>query len=147
MNVPRNHLPHDLKVFRYLSALKSGDLEAVAALWKEASLDPQLECFLTELDEELFTEETTRQRKSGAKRDTIGHRALTGQLAEDLGWLEEHSRQRGAAHADHALRAGELRLAAALVRNCIDPYLGGQSASPLHLAVIGGAGAGKSTVA
>ena len=79
--------------------------------------------------------------------DSIGHRALTSQLSEDLGWLEEHSRQRGSAHADHALRAGELHLAAALVRNCIGPYLDGQSASPLHLAVIGGAGAGKSTVA
>jgi energy-coupling factor transporter ATP-binding protein EcfA2 len=41
----------------------------------------------------------------------------------------------------------ELRLAAALVRNCIGPFLNGQSAEPLHVAVVGGAGAGKSTVA
>src|SRR6202030_4727411 len=46
-----------------------------------------------------------------------------------------------------AAQAGELRLAAALLRNCIGPFLDGQAPAPLHVAVVGGAGAGKSTVA
>lgn len=75
--------------------------------------------------------------------DTIGSRALTNQLAEDLSWLEEHCRSQ----AEQAAHAGELHLAAALVRNCIGPFLEGQSPRPLHLAIVGGAGAGKSTVA
>src|SRR6266849_10440812 len=70
-------------------------------------------------------------------------RALTSQLAEDLSWLEEHCRRQG----DHASQAGELRLAEALVRNTIGPYLDQQPVEPLHVAVVGGAGAGKSTVA
>src|SRR5207302_6864419 len=41
---------------------------------------------------------------------------------------------------------GELRLAAALIRNVVGPYLDGQQATPLHVAVVGGAGAGKSTI-
>jgi len=69
-------------------------------------------------------------------------RPLVSQLAEDLGWLEAHCRERG----DMAVEAGQLRLAAALVRNCIGPHLDGQAAAPLHVAVVGGAGAGKSTV-
>ncbi len=69
--------------------------------------------------------------------------ALLSQLADDLGWLEEYCRQRPG-QAEHA---AELRLAAALVRNCIGPYLAGQASEPLHVAVVGGAGAGKSTVA
>jgi hypothetical protein len=64
-------------------------------------------------------------------------------LAEDLGWLEEHCRRQG----DHTSQAGELRLAEALVRNSIGPFLDRQPAEPLHVAVVGGAGAGKSTVA
>src|SRR5215470_1809990 len=88
--------------------------------------------------------------------DILGHRALTSQLAEDLGWLEEHSRRRGlsdavlqAADGTHAkeLQASELRLAAALVRNSVGPYLNAQPPTPLHIAVVGGAGAGKSTIA
>ena len=86
--------------------------------------------------------------------DNPGHRALTSQLADDLGWLEEHSRRRGLSDAllqvsspEKALQASELRLAAALVRNCVGPYLNGQPPTPLHIAVVGGAGAGKSTVA
>lgn len=75
--------------------------------------------------------------------DSIRHRVLVNQLAEDLGWLEEHSRRQG----EKALQAGQLRLAGALVRNCIGPFLDGQPALPLHIAVVGGAGAGKSTVA
>src|SRR5262249_48035971 len=70
-------------------------------------------------------------------------RALAGQLADDLGWLEEHCRS----HAEQAAHAGQLRLSAALVRNSIAPYLDGQAPVPLHVAVVGGAGAGKSTVA
>src|SRR5439155_22379354 len=61
---------------------------------------------------------------------------------DDLAWLEEHSRKQ----PQLAERAGELRLAAALVRNVVAPYLDGQPPRPLHLAVVGGAGTGKSTV-
>jgi hypothetical protein len=69
-------------------------------------------------------------------------RALTSQLADDLGWLEQHCRQQ-----PELLRtAGKLRLAAALVRNCLGPLLDGAAPVPLHIAVVGGAGAGKSTV-
>jgi hypothetical protein len=70
-------------------------------------------------------------------------RNLTSQLADDLAWLEEHCRGR----KQHAVEAGELRLAAALVRNAIGPFLDNQPPLPLHVAVVGGAGAGKSTVA
>lgn len=70
-------------------------------------------------------------------------RALTAQLAEDLGWLEEHGRL----HPEPTVHLGEVHLAAALVRNCIGPFLDGQPVKPLHLAVVGGAGAGKSTIA
>src|SRR5262245_1952300 len=69
-------------------------------------------------------------------------RMLVSQLAEDLGWLEEHCRSK----PDLAAQAGQLRLAAALVRNVIGPNLNGQSEVPLHVAVVGGAGAGKSTI-
>ena len=65
------------------------------------------------------------------------------QMADDLGWLEQHSRARDG----QARAAGQLRLAAALVRNCAGPLLDGQEPVPLHVAVVGGAGAGKSTVA
>src|SRR5262249_31045331 len=74
--------------------------------------------------------------------DLAAARTLTSQLAEDFGWLEEHCRQR----TELAAQAGELGLAAALVRNCIAPYLADQSPVPLHVIVVGGAGAGKSTV-
>src|SRR3989441_1715568 len=75
--------------------------------------------------------------------DQLSTRTLLSQLAEDLGWLEAHCQSQ----PDQAAQAAELRLAAALVRNCIGPFLDGQSATPLHVAVVGGAGAGKSTVA
>jgi hypothetical protein len=75
--------------------------------------------------------------------DTQAARALTGQLADDLGWLEQHAAQL----QDGAQTSGLLRLAAALVRNCVGPLLDGRVPPPLHLAVVGGAGAGKSTVA
>ncbi|MCS7023139.1 MAG: 50S ribosome-binding GTPase, partial [Gemmataceae bacterium] len=65
-----------------------------------------------------------------------------GQLADDLRWLEEHCRQQ----PELAAQAGTLRLASALTRNVIGPFLEGQPPRPLHVAVVGGAGAGKSTV-
>ncbi len=70
------------------------------------------------------------------------HRATARQLAEDLGWLEEHCRK----HPDLSQHAAHLRLAGALTRNVIGPAVDGQTAKPLFLAVVGGAGAGKSTV-
>src|SRR5215469_1746563 len=75
--------------------------------------------------------------------ETLTERALTAQLADDLGWLEQHCRKQ----PDQAQAAGKLRLAAALVRNCIGPMLDDQPSSPIHVVVVGGAGAGKSTVA
>jgi energy-coupling factor transporter ATP-binding protein EcfA2 len=75
--------------------------------------------------------------------ETLSARALVGQLADDLTWLEQHCRQQ----PGQARAAGQLRLAAALVRNCIGPFLDGQPPTPLHVVVVGGAGAGKSTVA
>jgi 50S ribosome-binding GTPase len=70
------------------------------------------------------------------------HRQLVSLLAGDLSWLEDHSRRQPAL----AREAGQLRLAAALVRNVVGPFLDGQPKTPLHIAVVGGAGAGKSTV-
>jgi GTP-binding protein EngB required for normal cell division len=75
--------------------------------------------------------------------ETTATRTLTSQLSEDLAWLEQHCRQQH----DHVQAAAHLRLAAALVRNCVGPLLDEQSAVPLHIAVVGGAGTGKSTVA
>lgn len=70
------------------------------------------------------------------------HRSAVGQLADDLRWLEDHCRRQ----SELSAQAGTLRLASALTRNVIGPFLEGQSARPLHIAVVGGAGAGKSTV-
>ena len=75
--------------------------------------------------------------------DQAGIRGLTSQLADDFAWLENHARSQ----PQHAPQAGELRLAAALVRNVLGPFLEKQAPAPLHVAVVGGAGAGKSTVA
>lgn len=75
--------------------------------------------------------------------DQAGIRALTSQLAEDLSWLEEHSRKQ----PEQGQQVGRLRLAGAMLRNVLGPFLGDQPAAPLHVAVVGGAGAGKSTVA
>jgi hypothetical protein len=75
--------------------------------------------------------------------DILSTRTLTSQLADDLDWLERHSRDQ----PDQAPLTHQLRLAAALVRNCIGPFLDQQAPAPLHLVVVGGAGAGKSTVA
>ena len=70
-------------------------------------------------------------------------RTRTSQLAEDLGWLEEHA----AAKPGGVRHRSALRLAAALVRNVVTPFLESLPPLPLHVAVVGGAGAGKSTVA
>jgi len=74
--------------------------------------------------------------------ETSEHRSLCHQLAEDLSWLEGHCR-RQAGLEEHV---GRLRLAAALVRNCVGPFLEGEPPRPLHIAVVGGAGSGKSTI-
>jgi GTP-binding protein EngB required for normal cell division len=70
-------------------------------------------------------------------------RTMIATLAEDIGWLERHAMKR----PERADRAVSLRFAAALVRNSIGPTLAGRPARPLHVAVVGGAGTGKSTVA
>jgi hypothetical protein len=75
--------------------------------------------------------------------DIAALRGLLSQLSEDLSWLEEHCRQQ----PEQASHMGRLRLAAALVRNVMGPFLEGQPPAPLHVAVVGGAGAGKSTIA
>src|SRR5262245_16244886 len=77
-----------------------------------------------------------------AAMDTIAARTLIHELADDLGWLEGYCRH----NPDLEGHAGRLRLASSLVRNCIGPYVEGHPAPPLHVAVLGGAGAGKSTV-
>jgi hypothetical protein len=74
--------------------------------------------------------------------EATDHRAAVGQLADDLRWLEDHCRR----ESELAAHAGTLHLASALTRNVIGPFLEGQPAKPLHVAVVGGAGAGKSTV-
>jgi hypothetical protein len=75
--------------------------------------------------------------------EPLNDRALTSQLAEDLSWLEQHC----AGKPTQRRAAALLRFAAAVVRNCIGPWLDSQPPSPLHVVVVGGAGAGKSTVA
>jgi hypothetical protein len=70
-------------------------------------------------------------------------RATVARLADDLGWLEGHCRRQ----PELARHAGQLRLAAAFARNVVGPAVGGGPPGLLHLAVVGGAGAGKSTVA
>src|ERR1035438_218701 len=84
-----------------------------------------------------------REARKGPPMEQAAIRSLTNQLAEDLAWLEQHARSQ----PQHAAQAGELRYAAALMRNVIAPFLEGQGPAPLHVAVVGGAGAGKSTVA
>jgi hypothetical protein len=74
--------------------------------------------------------------------DPHDHRAKVRQLADDLGWLEDHCRRQ----PELAVHAAHLRLAAALTRNVVGPAVEGQPARPLFAAVVGGAGSGKSTV-
>jgi energy-coupling factor transporter ATP-binding protein EcfA2 len=74
---------------------------------------------------------------------TAPHRTVITDLASDLAWLEEHARKSNN-YAEHAVL---LRFAAGLVRNQIGPFLDGLRPPPMHLAVVGGAGSGKSTIA
>ncbi|MCS7022549.1 MAG: 50S ribosome-binding GTPase [Gemmataceae bacterium] len=67
-------------------------------------------------------------------------RQTVAELSQALDWLAGYVRQQSES------TAAELALAAAVVRNVVGPYLEGVEAPPLHLAVVGGAGAGKSTV-
>jgi hypothetical protein len=89
-----------------------------------------------------MTSDAVMERREGIMEQG-GVRSLTSQLADDLTWLEEHARRQ----PDQAIHAAELRLASGMVRNVIGPFLEGFPAQPLHVAVVGGAGAGKSTVA
>jgi hypothetical protein len=68
MTAPRDDRPSDLKALRYLDALNAGDLETVAALWEDASRDPELERILTELEGELFVEIRTANGNAGVER-------------------------------------------------------------------------------
>ncbi|MEZ6139872.1 MAG: GTPase [Zavarzinella sp.] len=72
----------------------------------------------------------------------VDHRIVISQLADQFSWLEDHWRDSEQA-PPKVLR---LRFGAALVRNVIGPWIDGQGALPLHIAVVGGAGTGKSTV-
>jgi hypothetical protein len=63
-------------------------------------------------------------------------------LEQDLRWLEQHAVERGSS-ADDLLR---LRLALALVMNYLVPLLAEKPRSIFNIAVVGGAGAGKSTI-
>jgi hypothetical protein len=74
--------------------------------------------------------------------ESTEHRSIVEQLADDLRWLEDHCRRQ----PELSAQAGNLRLASALTRNVVGPFLEGQGVRPLHIAVVGGAGAGKSTV-
>jgi GTP-binding protein EngB required for normal cell division len=74
--------------------------------------------------------------------DSADHRQLVSLLASDLSWLEDHARRQPAL----ARESGQLRLSAALVRNVVGPFLERPAEGPLHIAVVGGAGAGKSTI-
>jgi len=69
-------------------------------------------------------------------------RQTVQQLSDDLSWLESHCRD-SPALAD---QAGQIRLASSIIRNVVGPSLEGQAPEPLHIVVVGGAGAGKSTV-
>ncbi len=64
-------------------------------------------------------------------------------LVDDLRWLENHAQQRGS----DPMHIRRLQLAAALVGNHIHPFLMGIGAKDLQIAIVGGAGSGKSAVA
>lgn len=64
-------------------------------------------------------------------------------LEEELRWLEQHAEERGGS-PDELLR---LRLATAVVTNYLVSFLAEQPKAPFNIAVVGGAGTGKSTVA
>jgi hypothetical protein len=67
MTVPGSHLPHDLKTLQYLDALNGSDLEALAALWDEASRDPELERVLAEVDGAVFMEDAVANVNDGSE--------------------------------------------------------------------------------
>ncbi len=77
-----------------------------------------------------------------ARMEVHDQRAKLRQLADDFSWLEGHCLKQPEL-ADHA---AHLRMAAALTRNVVGPSAEGQLPKPLFIAVVGGAGAGKSTV-
>lgn len=64
------------------------------------------------------------------------------QLVADLAWLEQYALRRKADHSELI----RLRLAEAVIANGLGPWLSGHRGGPLQVAVVGGAGAGKSTV-
>jgi len=71
------------------------------------------------------------------------HRDELRRLADDLAWLEDHCRRQ----PELAPHAAHLRMAAALTRNVVGPALESPgSNAPLFVCVVGGAGAGKSTI-
>ncbi|HQR08291.1 MAG TPA: 50S ribosome-binding GTPase [Gemmatales bacterium] len=67
---------------------------------------------------------------------------IARQLAADLTWLEQYAGERAELHGAIV----PLRLSAALLRNQVAPYLEKRPTQPLYVAVVGGAGTGKSTV-
>lgn len=73
---------------------------------------------------------------SPTPRDTVAR------LGDDFRWLSNYLSLRGREPGSLA----NLLLAGALVRNVLSPALQRQASAPLHLAVVGGAGAGKSTI-
>ncbi|MBL8868094.1 MAG: GTPase domain-containing protein [Planctomycetia bacterium] len=75
--------------------------------------------------------------------DPKTNRQTLAQLVADYDWLEAHCRKQ----PELARHAGHLRLAAALARNIVGGSLEARPDAPLHIAVVGGAGSGKSTVA
>jgi len=67
---------------------------------------------------------------------------IARQLAADLTWLEGYAGERAELHGAIV----PLRLSAALLRNQVAPFLEKRPTQPLYVAVVGGAGTGKSTV-
>src|SRR5262245_38185457 len=63
-------------------------------------------------------------------------------LAEDYGWLEEHA----LSHGQKGQEVNPFRLTRALVSNSLGQFLRHVNPPPLHIVVVGGAGAGKSTL-
>lgn len=63
-------------------------------------------------------------------------------LAADYGWLEQHA----LSHGVKGQEVTRLRLTRALVANSLGPFLKRVDPPPLHIVVVGGAGAGKSTL-
>ena len=85
MSEPRSHLARDLEAMRYLDALDAGDLDAVAALWEDASHDPELERRLTELDGAMF-EEIQGNHHAGRYSDSERNLMIEGLMK---GFLEQ----------------------------------------------------------